>query len=146
MEVWAADRCGCSAALCDPMDCSAPGFPVLHDLPEFVQTHVHWGMMPSNHLSLCRPLLLLPSILPSIRVFCNELALHIRCQIIGASAPASVLPMNIQGWFPLGLTPCSPGNFQESPPAPQFEGINSLVLSLLYGPSLTSVRDSWKKP
>ena len=41
------------------MDCSTPGFPVLQDLPEFVQTHVHWGMMPSNHLSLCRPLLLL---------------------------------------------------------------------------------------
>ena len=51
---------------------------VLHYLPEFVQTHVHWIVMPSNHLIVCCPLLLLPSIFPSIRVFSNELALHIR--------------------------------------------------------------------
>ena len=56
----------------------------------------------SNPLILCHPLLLLPSICPSIRVFTDELAL--RGQIIGASASASVLPMHIQGWFPLGLT------------------------------------------
>ena len=61
------------------------------------------SVMLSNHLSLCRPLLLLPSIFPSIRVFSSELALHIR-QSIGASASASVLPVNIQGWFSLGLT------------------------------------------
>ena len=56
--------------LCDPMDCSMPGFPVLHYLLE--------SMMPSNRLILCCPLLLLPSIFPSIRVFSNELSLHIR--------------------------------------------------------------------
>ena len=60
------------------MDYSTPGFPVLHHLPGFTQTHVHWVRMPSNHLVLCRSLLLLPSIFPSIRVFSNELALHIR--------------------------------------------------------------------
>ena len=54
-------------------------------------------------------------------------------------ASASVLPMNIQGWFP-----CSPKDSQESSPAPQFENISSLVLSLLYGPALTSVHDYWK--
>ena len=54
------------------------------------------SMMRSNHVILCRPLLLLPSIFPSIRVFSNESVLHIRCQRIGASASASVLPMNIQ--------------------------------------------------
>ena len=59
--------------------------------------------MPSNHLILCHPLLLLPSILPSIRVFSNESALCIMCQSTGASASASVLPMNIQDWFCLGL-------------------------------------------
>ena len=58
--------------------------------------------MPSNHLILCCPLLLLPSVFPSIRIFSNESVLHIRWQSIGASA--SVLPMNIQDWFPLGLT------------------------------------------
>ena len=63
------------------------------------------SVMPSNHLIFCQPLLLLPSIFPCIRVFLNELALCIRWhQSIGASAPSSVLPMNIQGWFPLGLT------------------------------------------
>ena len=54
------------------------------------------------HLILCHPLLLCPSIFPSFRIFSNELALRIRWQSIGTSA--SVLPMNIQGWFPLGLT------------------------------------------
>ena len=56
--------------LCDPMDCSKPGFPVHHQLPELAQTWV--GMMPSNHLILCCPLLLLPSVPASIRVFSNE--------------------------------------------------------------------------
>ena len=51
------------------MDCSTPGFPVLQHLPELAQTHAHQVSEPSNHLILCRPLLLLPSIFPSIRVF-----------------------------------------------------------------------------
>ena len=61
-------------------------------------------VMPSNHLILCHPLALLLSVFPSIRVFSSELALHIRWPNIGASALASFLPMNIWGWFPLGLT------------------------------------------
>ena len=61
------------------------------------------SVMPSNHLILCCPLLLLPSIFPSIRVFSNELALCIRWPKYWASVSASVFP-NIQGWFPLGLT------------------------------------------
>ena len=66
-------------------------------------------------------------------------------QSIATSASASVLPTNIQGWFPLGLTdwsPCSPRDSQESYPEPQFESINSLALSLLYGPTLTSIHIS----
>ena len=60
------------------MNCSTPGFPVLHYLPEFVQTHVHWvdGAIQPSHLLLSP--LFLPSIFPSIRVFFNEWALHIR--------------------------------------------------------------------
>ena len=61
-------------------------------------------MTPSNHLTLCRLLLFLSSVFPSIRVFSNELALQVRCQSIGGSASASVLPLNIQGWFPIGFT------------------------------------------
>ena len=61
------------------MDCSTPGFPILHHLPEFAQTHVHRVDDAIHHLILCRPLLLLPSIFSSIKVFSNELTLlHIR--------------------------------------------------------------------
>ena len=67
------------------MDCSMPGLPVHHRLPEFTQTHVHWVsnaktflLMPSNQLILCCPLLHLPSIFPNIRVFSNKSALWIR--------------------------------------------------------------------
>ena len=84
--------------LCDPMD-----FPILHYLLEFAQTHVHWvddAIQLSHHRD---PLLLLPSVFPSIRVFSNELALRSGGQSIGASTSASIFPMNIQGWFPLGL-------------------------------------------
>ena len=66
--------------LCDPMDCSTPGFIVLHCLPEFAQIHVIESVMPSNHLIICYPLLLPPSIFPSIRVFSSESALRIRWQ------------------------------------------------------------------
>ena len=60
------------------MDCSTQGFCVHHQLPELAQTYVHESAMTSNHLILCRPLLLLPSILPSIRVFSSESVLHIK--------------------------------------------------------------------
>ena len=63
------------------MDCSISGFPVLHQLPELAQTHVHRvsdAIQLHHPFSFCRPLLLLPSIFPSIRVFCKESVLHIR--------------------------------------------------------------------
>ena len=60
------------------MDCSTPGLPVHHQLPEFSQTHIHWVCDASNHLILCRPLLLPSSIFPSIRVLSNESVLRIR--------------------------------------------------------------------
>ena len=66
-----------SVWLCDPTDYSMPGFPVHHQLPELAQSHVIELVMPSNHLILCRPLLFLPSIFPSIRIFSKESVLHI---------------------------------------------------------------------
>ena len=69
MKVLVAQSC---LTLCDPMDCSSPGFLVLHSLLEFAQTHAIELVMPSNHLILRHPLLLLTSIFPSIRVFSNE--------------------------------------------------------------------------
>ena len=86
----------------------------------------------------------LPLIFPGIRVFSNELALPISGQSIRASASASGLPMNIPGWFPLGLTGLIFLLSQESSAAPQFQNINSLALSLLYGWTLTSIHDCWK--
>ena len=68
-------------------------------------------------------------------------------QSIGVSASTSVFPMNIHDFFPLGLTrwsPFSPRDFQESSPTPQFKSINSLALSFLHSPTLTSIRDHWK--
>ena len=68
-------------------------------------------------------------------------------QSTGDSASASVLPMNIQYWFPLSWLvwfPCSPRDSQESSPTPQFKSISCLVLSFLYSPTLTSIHDYWK--
>ena len=62
------------------------------------------SVMPSNHLILCRPLLLLPPIFPSIRVLSNESVLHIRWPKYWGSASGSVLPMNTHDWYPLGWT------------------------------------------
>ena len=87
--------------LSDLVDCSKPGFPVLHYLLEFAQTHVHWvdNAIKSSHPLL---LLLLPSVFPSMRVFSNELALCIRWPKFWNF---SISPSNeFQGWFPLGLT------------------------------------------
>ena len=64
--------------LCDPMDCSTPGFLSITDSRSILKLTSTMLVMPSNHLILCRPLLLLPSVFPSIRVFSNELVLHIR--------------------------------------------------------------------
>ena len=64
--------------LCNPMDCSSRDFPVHHQLLELAQTQFIKSVIPSNHLIPCHPLLLLPSIFPSIRVFSNESVLHIR--------------------------------------------------------------------
>ena len=101
--------CCCSVSklcptLCSPMDCSTPGLPVPHYLPEFAQVHVHESVMPSNHVILSHPLLLLSSIFPSIRVFSNESALIIRWPKY-RSFSFSISPSNeYSGLVSLGLT------------------------------------------
>ena len=105
------------------------------------------SVMPSNHLILCCPLLLLPSIFPSIRVFSNESTVYIGGQRIRVSASTSVLPMNTQDWSPLGWTgwiSLQSKGLTESFPAPQFKSINSSVMSFLHSPTLTSIHDHWK--
>ena len=102
------------------------------------------SVIPSNHLIFCRPLLLLPSIFPSIRDFSNE---ALGGQSIGVSFSASILPMNIQDWFPLGLIGLislqSKGLSRVFSKTPVIS-INSLVLSFLYSPTLISIHDYWK--
>ena len=78
--------------LCDPMNRSTPGLPIHHQLPEFTSIE---SVMPPSHLILCCPLLLLPPIPPSIRVFSKQSALTIRWPKYWDSPSTSVLPMNI---------------------------------------------------
>ena len=121
-----------------------PGLPVHHQSQSLLKLMSTKSVMPSNHLILCCPLLPLSSSFPSIRIFSNELFMS-SGQSIGASA--SVLPMNIQDWFPLGLTGLISLLFKglsRVSPTPQFKSINSSVPSLLYDPTLTSIHDYWK--
>ena len=100
--------------------------------------------MPSNHLILCRPFSSHLQSFPAPCSFQKSWFFTSGGQSIGASASTSVLPMNIQDWFPLRWTvwsSCSQRNSQESSPIPQFKSINSLVLSFLYSSTLTSIYD-----
>ena len=127
--------------LCDPTDCSMPAFPVHYQLLELTQTHVH---LVGDAIQPSHPLLSPSSCLqsfPALGSFLMSQLFTSGGQSIGASASASVFPMNIQGWFPLGLTSLislQSKDSQESSPTPQFKSINPSVLSLLYGPTLTS--------
>ena len=128
------------------MDYTIPGFSVLHYLPEFAQAGVCWvsdAIQPSHPL----PLLLLPRSFPASQFFPRSGLFGSGGQSRGASASASVLPMNIQSWFSLvliSLISLSAKDSQEYSPAPQFEGINSSLFTLLYGPTQLSVHNYWK--
>ena len=133
--------------LCNPMDCSTPGCLSITNSQSLLKLMSIKLVMPSSHLILFHNLLLLPSIFPSIRDLHNESVLLIRCQSTGVSASASVLPMNIQDWFPLRWT-C--WIFLQSEglarifPTPQPKSINSVAFSFLHSPTLTSIHDYWK--
>ena len=105
------------------------------------------SVMPSNHLILCCPLLLLPPIPPSIRVFSNESALHVRWpkywsfsfNISPSNEYSGLIAFRID-WLDL----LAVQGTQESSPTPQFKSINSSALSFLYSPTLISIHDHWK--
>ena len=129
--------------LCDPRDCSTPGLPVHHQFPEFTQTHIHWvgdAIQPSHPLSSPSP--------PAFRLFQHQGLFQ---WVSYSHQEAKVLEFQLQHqsfqWTPrTGLvgSPCSPRDSQESSPTPQFKSINSSVLSSLYSPTLTSIRDYWE--
>ena len=132
--------------LCDPMNCSMPGFPDLYYLPEFAQTHVHWvgdAIQPSHPLPSPSP--------PTFNLSQHQGLLHwVSC----SHQVATVLELQLQSFqwiFRVDFlqdwlvgSSCSPRDSQESSPTPQFKSINSLVLSFPYGPTLTSIHDYWK--
>ena len=105
------------------------------------------SVMPSSHLILCCPLLLLPQIPPSISVFSSESTLRMRwpkyCSFSFSIIPSKEIPGLISfrmDW----KSPCSPRDSQESSPTPQFKSINSWVLSFLHSPTFTSIHDHRK--
>ena len=104
------------------------------------------SVMPSRHLILRCPLLLLPPIPPSIRVFSNESTLRMRWPKYWTFSFSIIPSKEIPGLFSFRLagSPCSPRDSQESSPTPQFKSINSSVLSLLHSPTLTSIHDHRK--
>ena len=145
--------CCCSLSkpyptLCDPMNGSMPGFPVLHNLPELAQTHVHWvsdAIQPSHPLS--------PPFPPALNLSQHQGLF----QWVGPTHHGvKVFELQLQHqsfqwifrvdflWDWLVWPPCCPSYFQEASPTPQFKSINSSALSFLYGPALTSVHDYWK--
>ena len=105
------------------------------------------SVMPSSHLILCHPLLVLLPIPPSIRVFSNESTLRTRWPKYWSFSFSFILPKKSRAdLLQNGLVGslCSPRDSQESSPIPQFKSLNSLALSFLYNPTLTSIHDHWK--
>ena len=144
--------CCCSVAnLClalrDPTDCSTPGFSVPHHLPEFAPSSCPMNQWCHPAISSCHPLILLPSIFPSIRVFSNESAVCLRWpkywsfsfSISPSKEYSGLISFKINCFDLLAVQ-----GILKSSPAPQFESINSLVFCLLYCPALTSVHDYCK--
>jgi len=135
--------------VCDSLNRSTPGLPVHHQLPEFTQTHIHWvgeAIQPSSHpLSSPFPSAPNPSQHQSLFQWVNsshEVAKVLEFQLQHHSfqrTPRTDLLQN-------GLvgSPCSPRDSQESSPTPQFKSINSLMLSFLHSPTVTSIHDYWK--
>ena len=134
--------------LCDPMDCSMPGFPCPSPTPrvypnscplsQWCHTTISSSVIP---FSSC------PQSLPALGSFQISQLFTSGGQRIGVSASTSVLPMNSQDWSALGWTgwiSLQSKNSQESSPTPQFKSISSLALSFLYNPTLSSIHDYWK--
>ena len=124
------------------MDCNMLGLPVRHQLPELTQTHVHRisdGIQPSHLLSSPSP--------PAFNLSQHQGSSHQVAKILEAQLQHQSFQWIVRTDFLLdGLvgSPCSPGDSQESSPTSQFKSINSLVLSFLYSPTLTSIHDHWK--
>ena len=134
--------------LCDPMDYSMPASLFITNSRNLLKLMSIKPVMPINHLILCHPLPLPPSIFPSIRVFSNESVLRIRWpqywsfsyRISPSNEYSGLISFRIE----LAGSLCSPRDSQESSPTPQFKSINTSELSFLYSLTLTPIQDYWK--
>ena len=131
---------------CDSTDCSMPGFPV-HYLPESAQIHVHWvsdTLQPSHPLPLASPFV--SNLSQDQDLFQWVSLLHQMAKVLELQHQSFQWILRVdffQDW--MVWSPCSPRDCQGISPAPQFKSINSLLFSLLYGPTLTSIHDKWEK-
>ena len=134
--------------LCDPTDCNTPGFPIHHQFPEHAQNHVHWvgdTIQPFNPL---KPLLLRPSVFPSIMVFSNESVLRIRWlkywsfsfSISPSNEYSGLISFRID-WVDLLAVQ---GTLKSLLQHHSSKASILLVLNILFGPTLTSTHDYWK--
>ena len=131
----------------DPMNHSTPDLPVHHQLPEFPQTHAYRVMMPSSHLILCRPLLLLPPIPPHIRVFSNESTLSMRWpkywsfsfNISPSNEHAGLISFRMHWLDLLAVQGTLKSLLQHHSSKASILGLSSL-----HSPTLTSIHDHWK--
>ena len=133
--------------LWDPMNHSTPGLLVCHQLPETTKTHVHEvddAIQPSHPLSSPSPPTL--NLSQHQGLFQWVSSLHQVAKVLELQLQHQSFPMNTQDLSPFGWTGWISllRNSQESSPTPQFKSINSLALSILYGPTLTSIHDYWK--
>ena len=128
--------------LLDPMNCSTPGLPVLHQLPEFIQTHVHWvgdAIQPSHPLSHFQSFPASGSFqwVSSSHQVAKVLEFQLQHQSLQWIFRTDLL------WDGLVGSPCYRRDSQESSLTPQFKSINSSALSFLYSPALTSIHNYW---
>ena len=133
--------------LCDPMNRSTPGLHAVTNSQSSLKLTSIKSVMPSSHLILGRPLLLLPPTPPSITVFSNESTLCMRWPVLEFQLQHHSLQRNPRADLlqnRLVGSPCSPRDSQESSPTPQFKSINSSALSFLHSSTLTSIHDHRK--
>ena len=145
-------QCSSVAQLCptlwDPMNCSTPGLPVHHKLPEFTQTHAHWVgdvIQPSHPLLSSSPPVSNPSQHQGLFHWVNSshevakgLEFHLQHQSFQWTPRTDLLQDGLVG------SPCSLRDSQESSTTPQFKSINFSALSFPHSPTLTSIHDHWK--
>ena len=132
--------------LCYLMGCSFPGFPVHHQLLSLLKLMFIRSVMPPNNFIVYLPLCLLPLIFPCTRVFSNESVLQL-AKVLEVQLQHQSFQWIFRTYFLQGGlvgSPCCPRDSQESCPTPQLKSINALVLSFLYGPTLTSTITSGK--